>query len=517
MSEAVATGKAKWAPGMLLAASLLCTPGCTVGPDFVRPEAPHLEQYTRAGEPAATVAADGLVQRFETGAKVPADWWQLFKSPKLDPVVREALASNRSVQAALASLRQSQDNLRAGYGVFYPQINASFGGARQKSPPLPSQTLAGGIFNLFTLTAAVGYVLDVFGGERRAVESLQAQVDYQRSTVLATYLALTGNIVNAVIARAAYQAEIQATEELIGLLKEQVRTTEAQVSAGTVPHLSLLSLRSQLAAFEATLPALNQKLSQTEHLLAVLSGRAPAEWDPPEIGLADLALPASLPRTVPSELVRQRPDILAAEAQLHASSADIGVATAALFPNFALSGSYGANKTSVGNFFTGNKEFWAVGADITAPLYHGGSLLARQEAAIAVHQRSLAEYRQTILLAFSQVADTLRALEHDAETVQAQSQALHAAEEARNLVQANYEAGIATYLQLLTANGQYHQAKIGYLQGVAQRLQDTVALFVALGGGWWSAENNVVDGLVPALSKEPSPAAVTENGTGANP
>lgn len=475
---------------MLCAALLPFADGCTVGPDFVRPEAPRVERYTHGEEPTATIAADGQAQNFITQVEVPADWWRLFNSPKLEPVITEALANNLTVQAALASLRQSQDNLRAGYGVFYPQINGGFSGVREKPAPLPAQTLQSGVFNLFTLSATVGYVFDVFGGERRLVESLGAQADLQRYTVLATYLSLTGNLVNAVIARAAYRAEIEATAELIRLQREQVRITAVQVQAGTVPYSNLLSLQSQLASLEATLPPLNQKLAETEHLLALLSGRTPAEWAPPEIDLADLSLPGNLPETLPSELVRQRPDILAAEAQLHSSSANIGVATAALFPSFALSGAYGVNKSSIGNFFGGNTKFWSLGADVTAPLFHGGSLLAQRDAATEAYQRSLADYRQTVLTAFSQVADTLRALEHDAETVQAQSQALSTAEGALKLVQANYEAGIATYLQLLTANSQYHQAKIGYLQGVAQRFQDTVALLVALGGGWRNAKED---------------------------
>jgi NodT family efflux transporter outer membrane factor (OMF) lipoprotein len=465
--------------------------GCAVGPDFVRPEPPPIERYTQGIEPTTTIPVEGKAQRFEKGAAVVADWWRLFNSSKLDDMIKEAVANNQTLQAAQARLRQSQDNLRAGYGVFYPQLDAGFDAARLKS----SQVRFGGntassIFNLYTLTGAVNYALDVFGGNRRAVEDLQAQVDFQRYTVLATHLALSGNIVNTVIAVAAYRAQIEATEQIITAEKEQIRITEAQVEAGTVPYVNVLSIKSQMAATEATIPQLQQKLSQAEHLLATLTGRTPAEWTSPRFDLADLTLPGDLPITLPSELVRQRPDILAAEAQLHSAGAEIGVATAALFPSFTLNGTYGVNNTSMSDLFTSAGSFWSLGANVAAPLFHGGALLSKRQAAIEGYQQSLANYHQTVLSALAQVADTLRALEHDAETLHAQSQALDTAEEALRLIQANYQAGIANYLQVLIANGQYHQAKIGYLQALAQRFQDTVALFVALGGGWWNAEEN---------------------------
>jgi NodT family efflux transporter outer membrane factor (OMF) lipoprotein len=399
--------------------------------------------------------------------------------------VTEALANNPTVQAAQASLRKSQDNLWAGYGVFFPQVDAGFAATRQQfSPARFGQSTAPSIFNLFTLSTTVSYTLDVFGGERRAVESLQAQVDFQHSTVLATYLTLSGNIVNAVIAQAAYGAQMQATEEFINLEQEQLRITEVQAQAGTVPYANVLSIQSQLAATAATLPPLKQKRNQTEHLLATLAGRAPAEWQLPPVGLADLTLPRDLPVTLPSELVRQRPDIRAAEAQLHSASAEIGVATAALFPSFTVSGTYGANNTALPDLLSSNSGFWSLGASLTAPLFHGGTLWFQRKAAMEGYQQSLATYRETVLNAFAQVADTLRALEHDAETLQAQSQALEAAGGALRLVQANYQTGLANYVQVLIADGQYQQAKLGYLQALAQRFQDTVALFVALGGGW---------------------------------
>lgn len=473
----------------LLLTTLLSLSGCTVGPDFTRPDAPKVERYTRSEAPTVTVAADGQAQRFDPNAQIVSDWWRLFNSSKLDAVIRDAAANNQGLRAAQARLRQSQADLQAGYGVFYPQLDVGFGAVRQKaSLARSSGNLASNTFSLFTLAATISYTIDVFGGERRAVEGLQAQVDFQRFTLLATYLTLSGNIVNATIAQAAYLAQIEATEQVIGMQKEQVRITEAQAQAGTVPYSNLLAVQAQLAAIETTLPPLKQKLSQTEHLLATLVGRAPVDAELPQVSLADFKLPEHLPLTLPSDLVRQRPDILGAEAQLHASSAGIGLATAALFPSFTLNGGYGVNNTSMGDLLKSNGTFWNLGAEVGAPLFHGGTLQARQQAAIEGYNQSRANYRQIVLTALAQVADVLRALEHDAETLEAQVKALDAAEEGLSLLNASYEGGTANYLQVLIATGQYYQAKIGYVQAKAQRLQDTVALYVALGGGWWGSE-----------------------------
>jgi NodT family efflux transporter outer membrane factor (OMF) lipoprotein len=491
--------------GALVLCSIL---GCAVGPNFERPKPPSIESYTTGTTPSATIPADGKTQNFEQGAKIVSDWWRLFNSPVLDAVVKEAIANNQNLQATQASLRQSQNILRAGYGVFYPQLNAGFEASRQKSSSAATgQHIPSSIFNLFTLSATVSYALDVFGGERRAVESLGAQVDFQHAVVMATYITLSGNVVNTMIAQAGYKEQIKATEQLIDLQREQVKLTNAQAQAGVVPYTNLLSLQSQLATLVATLPPLRQKLSQTEHLLATLIGRTPAEWVPQQVELADLTLPGELPITLPSQFVQQRPDILAAEAQLHSASAGIGVATAALFPSFTLNGAYGVGSNTTNNLFKSNSSFWNLGANISAPLFHGGTLWFERQAALDAYQLSLANYRQTVLSAFAQVADILRALEHDAELVQAQSLALSASEEAQRLILVNYQSGTANYVQVLIANGQYQQAKIGYIQAQAQRFQDTVALFVALGGGWWNAEENVTDtvskqsGFIPFSDK----------------
>jgi NodT family efflux transporter outer membrane factor (OMF) lipoprotein len=465
--------------------------GCAVGPNFKKPEAPPVSRYTSGEQPSSTITAEGKSQRFDETVKLNADWWSLFNSSKLDEVMKDAFANNQTLKSAEASLRQSQDNLRAGYGVFLPQVDVGANASRRKSSALSfSGNRTSSIFNLYSLAGTVSYALDIFGGERRAVESLSAQVDVERYTVIGAYLTLSGNIVNTIIARAAYMEQIKATEETVALEKEQVDIAKAQAEAGIIPYSNVLSLESQLSATEANLPILKQQLSQTDHLLATLTGRTPAEWSPPDVALADLTLPSNLPLSLTSDFVRQRPDILASESQLHSASANIGVATAALFPNFTLNGEYGFNATKLENLSKNAVSLWSIGADIVAPIFHGGTLWYQRKAAIEAYNQSLADYRETVLSSFQQVADTLRALENDAETLRAQSASLKEADEALRLIQANYDAGIVDYLQVLIANYQYYQAKINYIQADAQRLQDTVAFYVALGGGWWNADEN---------------------------
>ena len=471
---------------------------CAVGPDFVRPTPPNADRYTREPLAATTVAADGQAQHFTSDALLMADWWRLFKSAQLDAVVRQAIANNPTLQAAEASLRQSQDNLRAGQGVFYPRIDAGLNASRQRTAPSQQglQT-PGTIFTLVTLSGTISYALDVFGGERRMVEGLRAQTEYQRYARMAAYLTLSANVVNTVIARAAYAAQIRATEQLIDLENQQLQLTEAQVRAGTAPYANVLSIRSLIAANQALLAPLGQRISQAEHLLATLEGVVPSQATLPDIDLAALSLPIDLPVSLPSDLVRQRPDILSAEAQLHVASANIGVATAAMFPSFSLSGTYGAAGPNFGRLSAASARFWSIGPSATVPLFQGGSLWYGRKAAIDVFQQSQATYRQAVLDAFAQVADSLDALGHDAEALQAQLDAQHAASEALSLLQANYRAGLVAFPDVLVADVQFHEATIAYVQAVAQRHQDTVALFVALGGGWWNGRSPMDEGGAP--------------------
>jgi len=458
--------------------------GCTVGPDFARPAAPTEGRYTAEGG-RPTAIADRRQQQFTTGRPVAGDWWRLLGSPALDALVDRAIAMNPGLDAARATLLRSQDSLRAGYGVFFPQADAHAGAVRQFYNPAPG-LLPSSTFNLFTLSGTVSYALDLWGGERRQVEVLGAAVDAQRYALAGAYVMLASNVVDTAIARAAYRAEMDATRATLVLLREQVRMAEAQVSAGTAPFATALTLESQVASTEAILPTLAARADEASDLLAALAGSTTANGDPPGPPLDELQLPTDVPLTVPSQLVRQRPDVLVAEAELHAADATIGVATAAMLPNLTLSAGYGVNSTSVGDLFSLGSSFWSIGAGLTQPIFRGGTLYYQRKAAIDARDAAAAAYRQTVLAAFEQVADTLRGLAHDADAVAAQTNAVDTAEKALRLTQANYQAGIATYLQVLVADNAYLQAKIGYVQAVAQRLQDTVALYVALGGGWWS-------------------------------
>jgi NodT family efflux transporter outer membrane factor (OMF) lipoprotein len=466
-------------------AALACMTACAVGPDFERPAPPRVARYTADGM-TRTIAADGVTQLVRPGAQVADTWWQLFGSKPLDELVRLALANNQDLHAARANLRRSMHNLRAGYGVFLPQIDANAGAVRQRfnaarfgasAPP--------SIFTLYTLGGTINYTLDVFGGNRRRVEALRAQVDVQCFSLVAAHLTVTGNVVNTAIARAAYAEQIRATEELVADLQKQVDIARVQAQAGTVPYSTVLSFETQLANTAATIPPLRQQLVDAEALLSTLLGYAPAEWRPARIALTDFTLPRELPVSLPATLVRQRPDVLIAESALHVTSANIGVATAAMLPTFSLGVSAGSESKNLDQLFSYGNFVWSFAANVLAPIFHGGTLNAQRKAAIEDFRSALATYRQTVLDALRDVAITLEGLAHDAQAVDARQRALHAATEVRKLVTINYQNGVAGYLDVLVADAQYRQARLGYIQAHARRLQDTVSLFIALGGGWW--------------------------------
>lgn len=485
------------------ALAMMLVASCAVGPDYQRPDDPKGADYVPGTDPKATRDADGQVQTFLGGKQVAADWWRLFGNPKLDALIAQSLTDNPTLQASQATLRQSQDILQAGYGIFIPQVSGNLGATRQTTNfAAIGQKVPSSVFNLFTMSASVSYAIDIWGGQRRQVESLKAQVEAQRANTEGTYLMLVGNVVNTAIAQAAYRSEIDATQSLIALEKDQVGLTQAQAQAGTAPYSNVLSLQSELSSTEATLPPLQEKIDQANHLLATLIGKAPVDFpstaSEPGLELKDFKLPTDLPVSMPSALVRQRPDILLAEAQLVSANAQIGVTTAAMFPNLTLSSAVGLDNGSLSNLFQPSNLFWSLGASLAGPIIDGGTRWFQRKAAIEAHDAVLATYKQTVLGALAQVADALKGLEHDAETVQAQSDAIRASADALKLTRINYDTGVSTYLQVLIADEQYHQATLGYVQAQAQRLQDTVALYVALGGGWWNAPTPVADRLSPA-------------------
>ncbi len=483
---------------LALGASSALLASCAVGPDFVKPGAPSASRFTHAAPELATLDADKNPQHLASGNPLNDGWWRLFKSDALDAVMAQSLASNPSLQAAEASLRQSRDTLRAGYGVFYPHAQAALDASREHTAAAteglatPSET-----FTLVTLTGSVSYALDVFGGQRRTVEGLRAAVQYQRFEAAAAYLSLSANVVDTSIARAAYRGEILATQRILALQHEQLDLIEVQYHSGTAAYSSVLAQVGLITANEALLAPLRQKADEADDLLSSLEGEVPSASSLPDIDLATLAVPAELPLSLPSDLVRQRPDILAAEAQLHEASANIGVATAALFPSFSLSGTYGGSGSGLGTVTPSSGRFWSVGPTATIPLFQGGSLWYGRRAAMEAFQQSQATYRLTVLAAFAQVADCLHALEHDAQALRSQVSARDAADQSLALLQANYRAGIAAYADVLGADVQAHQASANYLQALAQRHQDTVALFAALGGGWWNASDSAGQVAMP--------------------
>src|SRR5215471_11756046 len=470
--------------------------GCMVGPDFQRPESPSTSQYTEHSLPQETVSSPGTAgaaQRFVSGADISAQWWALYRSEPLDRLIRQAIADSPNLAAAQATLREARENLIASTGaLLYPQVDANLSATREK---VSAAQLFGGtggqsnIFNLYNATVNVSYMLDIFGGNRRELEGLQALVDYQNYQLEGSYLALTSNVVTTAVREAQLRAQISATRDIIAAEEKQLDLTQRQYQLGAVARLGVLALKTELEQTRATLPPLERDLSRTRHQLAVLAGRLPSEAALPVFELDVFALPQELPITVPSELARQRPDIRASEALLHQASAQIGVATANLYPKITLTGDFGSSTGQFRNMFAG-PSVWSIGAGLLQPLFHGGALEAQRRSAVAAYDAANSHYRETVLQAFQNVADALRALEADARTLSAQAEAETAARQTLDLTTRQFQLGGASYLALLIAQRQYQQAKLALAQAQATRFADTAALFQALGGGWWNREAN---------------------------
>ena len=479
---------------MAIAISLAVS-GCAVGPDFKSPESPSAADnnfYTPTALPAQTVEASGKsgdIQRFNFGEDIPAQWWSLFHSEALDTMIRNALLQSPNMASAQAALRQAQENYNAQSGsLLYPSINGQFSDTRQRISTLSFGIPGGSEFNLVNASVNVSYTLDVFGAVRRTLEGAKATVDYQRYQVEATYLTLTANLVTTAIKEASLRGQLQATREVLDAQQKQLAVIEKQFDLGAIPRSTLLTQRNQVAQTLASMPALEKALAQTRHQLSVYAGRLPSESGMPEFQLDSLQLPQDLPVTLPSELVRQRPDIRASEELLHVASAQIGVATANQYPQINLTGSYGSVATRIGDLFAKGSSIWSLAAGLTQPIFNGGALSARRRAAIAAYDQAEAQYRATVLTAFQNVADSLRALEFDAATLKAQADAETVAQEALNLITQQYQLGAVSYLALLDAERSYQQAHIGLVQAQAARFADTAALFQALGGGWWNRQ-----------------------------
>lgn len=469
---------------LLIAAALLIS-GCTQGPDFRPP--PTTEGEGNPMTPARTAetgVAGGESQSFLLGEDLPAEWWQLFASPDLNDLIRQALASNPDLRSAQAALRQAQQNLRAGSGVLYPQVTASTNGTRQAA----GSGVTGGqaaYYNVFNANVGVSYVFDVFGGEKRMIEGLAAQVDYEKYQLAGTYLTLTANVVTTAVQMAAAEDQVQATEDIIAGEERQLSLVGERFAVGSAARAEVLSARAQLETTQANLPALQKIIETDQHALAALLGRAPDSMPPAKFTLATFTLPRELPVSLPSTLVRQRPDIQAQEALLHAASAQIGVATANQFPQFTLTGTTGVQSAHFSDVFGGPALLGGLAGGIVQPLFDAGQRDAQTNAAKAAYQAAEAQYRGTIVHAFQNVADCLTALRNDALALKSTYAAMIDGKDSVELTQDRYAAGTVDYVTLLVQQQQYQQARIAYLTILASRYSDTAALFQALGGGWW--------------------------------
>lgn len=459
--------------------------GCAAGPDFVRPPQPEVQGYTETPTPPVIAPVTGETdQRIHIGQEISSQWWDLFRLPALSDVLQSAIERNRTIAAARATLASARETVVAARGGFFPQGDIGASVDRRKAPGLQAGPQ---ISSLYSVGPTVSYPLDVFGGTRRNVEQQQALAEFQGYELAAAYLTLTGNAVTQAITIASLRSQIQATEDVIAEDEQNLTLVRRKFEAGKAARIDVLTAETQLASDRTSLPPLRQQLSTARHALSILTGRSPAEWSPPDFDLKDFMLPGDLPLTLPSELVRRRPDILAAEARLHADSAAIGVATAQLFPTITLSGSLGQQALDSGSLFEQVNRFWSLTAGVTGPIFHGGTLRAQRRAAMDTYQASLATYEQTVLQAFQQVADRLRALSNDAELIAAARQLLDTAGTSLELQRLSYSAGKSDILQLIIAERAYQDGRLGYARAEAQRLLDTAQLFIALGGVWWSA------------------------------
>jgi len=478
-----------------VALSVFSVCGCAVGPDFRAPVVAKAETYTADTLPAKTVAASvaaGAAQTFSVGKDIPAQWWMLFKSSELDALVKEALIKNPSIEQAQAALREASEEYRARVGTEYmPAVDASFSASRQQG----SSAAAGAegvtsVFNLKNASVSFSYAFDVFGGGRREIEALRAQTRFRLYQQEAVALSLTSNVVTTAVREASLRAQIKATEEIIAAEQKQLDLLEKQEALGSVSRADVLAFRAQVEQTKAALPAMEQAISVTRHALAVLLGRLPNEASKlPTFDLSKLTLPTEIPVTLPSVLVRQRPDVLSAEEVLHAACARVGVATASMYPQFTLSGEYGVMANTTKSLLNGNDLVWSIGAGALQPVFRGGMLRAKRRAAIAAYDQSAAVFKLTVLAAFQNVADVLRALETDARSLAAQTTAEVSAKESQTITEKQYHEGAVSYVALLTAQRQYQQVLIERIKAQAARYADTAALFQALGGGWWNEKN----------------------------
>jgi len=466
--------------------------GCAVGPDFQKPAPPAVKGYTAEPLTAHSPSADPAVQfqQFDAGRDIPAQWWELFHSQALNRLVERALKANPNLQAAQATLRQARENVYAAEGTLYPSVNANGSVVRQQTGGAQNnQRFPGSLFTLYNASVSVSYGIDLFGVARRDLESVEAQQEYERFQLEGAYLTLTANVVTTAVQEASLRAQIAATSEIIDAETQQLDMLQKQFSVGGVSQSSVLAQQTALAQTRASLPQLEKQLTQIRNQLSALAGYFPSENGVASFDLDMLQLPQQLPVSLPSKLVEQRPDIRAAESQLHAASAQIGVATANMFPQLTLSAGAGSVANSAGDLFSAGSGIWSVGAGLLQPIFRGGTLLHQKRAAVAAYDAAAAQYRGVVLSAFRDVANVLDALQSDNRIFAAQTAAAQSAADSLDITRKQYQIGAASYLGLLNAQQAYQQTRIALAQARASRYADTAALFQSLGGGWWNRDD----------------------------
>jgi NodT family efflux transporter outer membrane factor (OMF) lipoprotein len=474
-----------------LAAATLLTSCIAVGPDFLHPAAPPVERYTKEPLAARTSSTDvpaGRPQHFAPGGDMPQQWWRLFRSPALNALIDRALKNNPNLQSAMSALRAAKEGVYAQQGKFFPLAQANFNPTRQKTSAAVTPVPASGAetFDLYTAQVTISYTLDLWGLNRRTVESLQAQTDLQRYQVEVAYLTLTANVAVAAITEASLRGQIEATNQLIAANRGMLDTLRKQLENGYANRSDVAAQEAALAQVEATLPPLRKALAQTRDLLAALVGGFPSEEPREVFKLSALHLPEDLPVSLPSQLVQQRPDVRAAEEALHSASALIGVATANMLPNFTINANGGYMNTALAGLMNPANAFWLLGANVTQTVFDAGTLLHQRRQAQAAYDQAAWSYKAAVVGAVQNVADVLRALQNDADALKAARDFERAARTSFDLARQQVELGNANVLLLLTAQSTYLNALIAVVQARANRLADTAALFQALGGGWWN-------------------------------
>jgi NodT family efflux transporter outer membrane factor (OMF) lipoprotein len=496
---------------LVTCAALLAS--CAVGPRYHKPDAPANAGYAPAPLPQTSASAPihgGEVQRLIDGRDIPFEWWELFKSPDLNALVEQAFRANPTIAAAQAALVQAQELVYAQQGYFFPTINANYNFARTKiagnftvddspgtqgngdnlNPPLldlkNTPHTAPLLYDFHTAQLTVGFVPDVFGANWRQVETLAAQTQAQRFALEATYVTLASNVVAAAIQEASVRAQIEATRQIIAADEKSLQILRSQFQLGFAMRIDVAAQETALAQAKATLPPLQKQFEQTRDLIRALVGNLPNQDVPETFELDALQLPPELPLSLPSRIIEQRPDVRAAEAQLHAANAQVGVAVAAMLPQLSITGADGGNADEFAWMFRHGGPFWNLVGNVTQPVFEGGTLLHRKRAADDALKQAAAQYQSSVLTAYQNVADTLHASLSDADALAANVRAENAAKVTYDLTRRQMDVGYVNYLVLLSTEATYQQALIQRVQAQATRYGDTVALFQALGGGWWN-------------------------------